>query len=330
MLDAVDRTLIHALELDGRAPFSRIAEVLGTSESTVARRYRRLRLKGQCRIVGVPDVRRTGQPTWLIRVRCSPGAADRIGRALADAPGAAWVQAVSATTEVWCSIRSSPGDRHNLALMRRLGHAPGVAAVDAAQILRVVVGGPTSFSIASLPSGAAPLTAAQQDRLVDRTYGPPWTSPPPPAAIDEPLLAALAIDGRTSYADLARTCSVSETAVRRRLEALRRAGVVFFEQETDFTALGLETTAMLWITARPSRVRAIADALAAHPAVGFAAVTTGRTNLAAHVLCSDVDALHTFVVDDLGQLDGVERVDAVPVAATFKREGTVARGHRGA
>ncbi len=36
--DDLDRGLIHALHIDGRAPFSRIAAVLGVSAQTVARR----------------------------------------------------------------------------------------------------------------------------------------------------------------------------------------------------------------------------------------------------------------------------------------------------
>lgn len=36
-LDSLDLKLLQALELDGRAPFSRIGEVLGVSDQTVAR-----------------------------------------------------------------------------------------------------------------------------------------------------------------------------------------------------------------------------------------------------------------------------------------------------
>ncbi|MYR89980.1 AsnC family transcriptional regulator, partial [Streptomyces sp. SID685] len=41
--DELDRRLVHALQIDGRAPFSTIAEALGVSDRTVARRYARLR-----------------------------------------------------------------------------------------------------------------------------------------------------------------------------------------------------------------------------------------------------------------------------------------------
>ena len=60
-LDAVDRALIHALHLDGRAPFTKIGDVLGVSTQTVARRYRRLRAEASLRVVGLPDPQRAGQ-----------------------------------------------------------------------------------------------------------------------------------------------------------------------------------------------------------------------------------------------------------------------------
>ncbi|MFE2097462.1 AsnC family protein [Streptomyces sp. PTD9-10] len=48
MLDDLDRALIHALHRDGRAPFSRIAGVLGVSARTIARRSRRCAPRRGC------------------------------------------------------------------------------------------------------------------------------------------------------------------------------------------------------------------------------------------------------------------------------------------
>ncbi|MCW2508709.1 MAG: Transcriptional regulator, AsnC family, partial [Modestobacter sp.] len=52
MIDAIDRRIVHAMQTDGRAPFSRLATVLGVSEQTVARRWRRLRADGVVRVLG--------------------------------------------------------------------------------------------------------------------------------------------------------------------------------------------------------------------------------------------------------------------------------------
>ena len=59
-LDVLDQHVAHALQIDGRAPFSRIGEVLGVSDQTVARRYARLRRRGGVRVLGLTDPLRIG------------------------------------------------------------------------------------------------------------------------------------------------------------------------------------------------------------------------------------------------------------------------------
>jgi len=82
-LDDVDRALIHALHLDGRAPFTKIGEVLGVSTQTVARRYRRLRAEASLRVVGLPDPQRAGQAEWMVRLTATPNTARDVALALA-------------------------------------------------------------------------------------------------------------------------------------------------------------------------------------------------------------------------------------------------------
>ncbi|MEV0236074.1 AsnC family transcriptional regulator [Nonomuraea sp. NPDC050786] len=67
ILDELDRAIVHALHVDGRAPFNRIAKVLGVSDQTVARRYRRLRSDGLLTVVGQLEARRLGWVQWFVR-----------------------------------------------------------------------------------------------------------------------------------------------------------------------------------------------------------------------------------------------------------------------
>lgn len=53
--DDLEPKIIHALQVDGRAPFSKIASVLGVSDQTVARRYACLRSARQIRVTGRTD-----------------------------------------------------------------------------------------------------------------------------------------------------------------------------------------------------------------------------------------------------------------------------------
>src|SRR5262249_38280308 len=70
-VDDLDRRLLHALQLDGRAPFSRIAAVLGVSDQTIARRFRRLAGTADLRGLGVTDESRLGWQSWIVRLIAS-------------------------------------------------------------------------------------------------------------------------------------------------------------------------------------------------------------------------------------------------------------------
>src|SRR5580704_1116946 len=105
-IDALDRRIIQALFIDPRAPFSRLSEVLGSSEQTIARRYRRLFDGHVLRVVGQLDSQRLGRSDWAVRIRCAPGSAPAVATRLAEHPDTAWVQLTSGGTEIFSTIRS--------------------------------------------------------------------------------------------------------------------------------------------------------------------------------------------------------------------------------
>src|ERR1700679_4162860 len=55
LLDAPNRSIIEALQRDGRQPYGAIAEKVGLSEAAVRRRVQRLRESGIMQIVAVTD-----------------------------------------------------------------------------------------------------------------------------------------------------------------------------------------------------------------------------------------------------------------------------------
>jgi hypothetical protein len=68
-LDALDQKLLQTPVLDGRAPFSRIARVLGVPSSrTVARRFGRPRTTAGLRETGMTDGGRPGRDGWIVRL----------------------------------------------------------------------------------------------------------------------------------------------------------------------------------------------------------------------------------------------------------------------
>src|ERR1044072_5396253 len=98
-LDAVDRALIHALHVDGRAPFTKIGDVLGVSTRAAARRYRRPGAGVSLRVGGLPDPQRAGQAEWMVRLTATPHTAQDPAHALARPAETPGNQLMSSGTE---------------------------------------------------------------------------------------------------------------------------------------------------------------------------------------------------------------------------------------
>ncbi|UNO44407.1 Lrp/AsnC family transcriptional regulator [Streptomyces sp. MST-110588] len=139
--------------------------------------------------------------------------------------------------------------------------------------------------------------------------------------LDRRLLSVLAADGRTAYPDLARAVGWSESAVRRRLAELRGSRTVRFDVETDPRLFGFSAQCLLWLTVAPSRISAVARAVASDAETAFVGATTGAHHLMAVVVCRDEAALYDYVSDRIGALDGVQRVDTALVSDYAKRAG---------
>jgi DNA-binding Lrp family transcriptional regulator len=314
LLDDLDRRLAHALQLDGRASFSTIAAVLGVSDQTVARRYRKLRSAGVLRVVGVPEAAPLGQVHWLARLRCVPDAAASIAAALARRDDTQWVSLMSGGTEIVCFVRAPLREQADGLLLGQLPRTPRVVSMTAYRLLRRFAGGPAGW-----PGRSDALSPAEVAALRHPPPGTPYRPEPEDAA----LFAALAYDGRADMSTLASACGRSESTVRRRLEALRSSGVLYFDVEVDAALLGYPLTATLWLTVAPSALESAGQALASHPQVPFAAATTGPANLVANVGCRDDAALYSYLADDLGGLPGVQQVETAPMIRTLKRFGTL-------
>jgi DNA-binding Lrp family transcriptional regulator len=314
-LDELDRQLIHALNVDGRAPFSRIAEVVGVSDQTVARRYRRMRASGLIRVVGAANAVQFGHVYWLLRLHCTPDAAAAVAAALARREDTFWVHLLSGGTEITCVMQSwTPEDRDDL-LLQKLPRTGQVVSVTAHSVLHIFMGDP----MIGRP-GRRVLTEEQVARL--RTAFPaPADGPVTLTEDDRALFETLGRDGRASYADLAAATGWSESTVRRRMEVLRAAGVLYFEVEVSPGTLGYHAEARLWMSVPPADLAAVGEAIARHPEVAFAAATTGTTNLVAAVICKDTGDLYRYLTERIGALEAIRDVETVPVIHTVKRSG---------
>ncbi len=141
--------------------------------------------------------------------------------------------------------------------------------------------------------------------------------------LDDALFGALAMDGRTPFTDLAAATGWSESTVRRRVDQLHDAKLLYFDLELDMAAFGFRSIAWLWLPVRRARLAATGAALARFPEVAYATATTGPANIAGPVVCRDDAEFYQFLTGKIGALAGIERVETAPVIRTVKQASPV-------
>jgi DNA-binding Lrp family transcriptional regulator len=320
VLDLLDRRIIQALYVDPRAPFSRLAEVLGSSEQTVSRRYRRLFDDRILRVVGQLDSQRLGQSDWAVRIRCAPGSAPTVATKLAQHPDTSWVQLASGGTEIFSTIHSRDGEQRTPLLLSQLSVGRQVVDLEAYCLLHIFTTG------LSAPPGPSDLSRREIAKLRPPARDRPATDRPKAKLADSdwPLVAALADDGRAPYRQLAARTHWHESTVRRRVEELIAAGVLFFDLDLASDAYGIRSQAMLWMSVTPTHLRVVGQALAGRPEFPFVAATTGSTNLVAALVCPDDRSLYDYLTGEMNTLDGLTHIETAPVMQFIKMHATMA------
>jgi DNA-binding Lrp family transcriptional regulator len=321
VLDAIDRQIVHILTIEPRASFRTVADVAGISDQTAARRYRRLSETAGLRVLGVLDESKLGWVNWFLRLQTAPGSADSIAEALARRPDTRWVHLASGGTEIVCTLQARSPEQRDALFLHGLPGSRRVVQISAHSILH-------NFNPGPWQGVSRALSAAQLAKLAGLArpaQAPPGPQAPltPLAPQDEPLLAELARDGRASNAALAAAIHWHESTVRRRIDELRRAGLLYFEVDIDNRVLGMNVHAMLWLSVEPARLAEAGRVLATHPEIPFAAATTGPTNLVASAVLRDTGALYEYLTGDLAGLPGVSSVQTAPIIRTLKRTGSV-------
>lgn len=312
--DELDRRLLHALQLDGRASYRSLAAALGTSENTVARRHRKLTAHG-LRTVARTVPERLGHTSWLLRIQCTPDGTTPLAEALARLPESTYVSVDSAGTEIHCGITAPPGEENETPLLGSLHRMSRVTAISAHCLMRVYYGSPPTWYA----------------KLQPLTPGPHTTIPALPGTggkDDEPTLLdeadqavvhALTDDARATLPHLATATGLSPATAKRRLDRLRETGVLQICTEFPPRHLGYRAMSYLWLRVDPGHLDAVGTALAGHGPVSFAAASTGPHNLVATVITRTMDGLYRYLTDHIGPLPGIQYAETAPALRQVKR-----------
>lgn len=124
---------------------------------------------------------------------------------------------------------------------------------------------------------------------------------------DLQIIAALQLNGRASFAEIAEGIDLSQAAIRLRVNRLLDSGIVDIVAITDPLQIGFTVQAMLGLTVNGD-IEMISDEIGSRDYAVYVVVTAGRFDLLVEVLCADGDHL-LEVINDLRTLDGVTAVE---------------------
>ena len=127
-------------------------------------------------------------------------------------------------------------------------------------------------------------------------------------ATDKAIIGELQLDGRVSYAAMAKRIELSEAAVRQRVQRLLDDGVVQIVGVTDPTVMGFARWAMIGIVVEGD-VRAVSDALVAVDEIDYVVLTAGSFDVLVEVVAEDDEMLLSLLNETIRAIPGVRSTE---------------------
>ncbi len=317
-MERLDGQILHALQIAPRAPFRRIAEVIGAGEQTVARRYRALRRDGVLRVIGVVNPRVYGECQWIVRVRAKPDNVPKLAEALVRWPEVTHANVLSGGTELICVVRAPIGDTGDGLLHRLPPRTSAVLDVRVNLVLKVF----GQASSGHWTGHGRPLSAAQIAALQPSEAAHP-NRPGPPSPDDQRLIDALADDGRISDSALAALTGWSPARVKRRLAALQDSDTLSYDLDVLPELLGYTLNATMWISTSPRHLTTTAEQIVVHDEVASVVAISGSANLMVVVICRDVEHFYRYLAERLATVDHILAYDVSIRSKRLKQVGSL-------
>lgn len=130
-----------------------------------------------------------------------------------------------------------------------------------------------------------------------------------PDGVDQHILSILEVNGRATNREIAESVGVSEGTVRNRIERLIRDDVLRIVGVTNPARLGLNTAAVISISAELSRITDIAERIAEAEGVVYVGYTTGNADIIVLAFFPSNDELTDFMTQSLAAIPGILKAE---------------------
>jgi DNA-binding Lrp family transcriptional regulator len=315
-LGELDRRIVAALQLNGRASWKKVAYVLDAKESTVARRGQQLIESRVVGITGVLDHLRCGLGISLqLRMRCKPGRANAVAEAMADLAVTRFVTVVVGSVDVVAEIQVRNHRDVARVLVEDLPQPDDIVETESMVVIRKFAEF-EEWDTGLLDPHAVALLRDPTPLASDRRT---WHETEQLTEQEFAIARVLAADGRATYEQIAADVGASESTAARRVESLLTRGCLRFRTLFEPRVLGLDVDFMQWLTVEPAELENVGSRLAAEPSTRYVSATTGRFNLCLHGVLPGYGDLYDYQTKTVGALPGVHAADLTLQARTLKR-----------
>jgi Lrp/AsnC family transcriptional regulator for asnA, asnC and gidA len=127
--------------------------------------------------------------------------------------------------------------------------------------------------------------------------------------LDLKILKLLEEDGRLAFMDIAKKLRLSESTIRKRVQALKENGVIKkFTVEIDPAKIGLNTVAIVGIDVDPPKLLEVAQKLCDFKEIRCVATSTGDHMIMTEIWTKDGRELTRLISEKIGPIEGVKKI----------------------
>lgn len=127
--------------------------------------------------------------------------------------------------------------------------------------------------------------------------------------LDKRIIRILTHDGRASNVEIARSLSVTETTVRKRIANLLAEGLIEIVAVPTPRLAGFSISAIMGLNVSLQELRSVSDHLVDLPEVRYCGLSTGRFDIMIEAFFSNHEHLLTFSSETVGSIPGVIKVE---------------------
>lgn len=136
--------------------------------------------------------------------------------------------------------------------------------------------------------------------------------------IDRQLIAALQLNGRKSFKEIAEETGIPASSVRYRVQRLEESGTLQIVGIANPLSIGFDRLALIGVRCAPGMARSVCKGLAALTESSYVVLTTGTYDVMVEVVCRDLAHYTELLYDRLQLIDGVSVTETFFVLEAHK------------